>query len=191
MNKVDASKLQTGSIPFALSSRSAAWQLAAVVAGTCVLTASSYIEVPMVPVPMTLQTLAVTVIGALYGWRLAGITVVAWLLQGALGAPVLAGGTGGIMKFVGPTAGYLFAFPVAAMVTGWLAQRGWDGRSMGRAFGAMLIGNALCLALGAAWLSVIVGLDKAIWLGVAPFIVGMVVKSALGAAILKALAPRG
>lgn len=174
--------------PLRLESRSLAWQAAAVVLGTVLLALSSYVEVPMVPVPMTMQTLAVTLVGALYGWRLGAITVVAWLVEGALGLPVLAGGAAGAIHFVGPTAGYLFAFPVAAALVGFLAERGWNGHRVVRAFGAMLLGNLACLAIGGAWLAVMFGVEVAFTTGVAPFLVGAVLKSVLGAAALKALA---
>ncbi len=134
--------------------RSPLWKVGAVVLGTLFLALSSYVEVPMVPVPITMQTFAVTLVGALFGWRLAGATIAAWLIEGAAGLPVLAGGAGGAAHFIGPTAGYLFAFPVVGMVVGWLAERGWAGERIGLAFLAMLIGNALCLVLGAAWLAV-------------------------------------
>jgi biotin transport system substrate-specific component len=155
--------------------------------GTALMTAASYVSVPMVPVPMTMQTLAATMIGALYGWRLGAITIAAWLMQGALGLPVFSNGTGGIARLAGPTAGYLFAFVLAAAVTGWLAERGWTGDRVARAFASMLIGNALCLMIGGAWLALLIGGEKAFWVGVAPFILGAIVKSALGAAILKAM----
>ena len=177
--------------PFDLESRSFAIKIAAVVAGCAFLALSSHIAVPMVPVPVTMQTFAVTLLGALYGWRLGALTVALWLAQGAMGLPVLAPGAAGLAKFAGPTAGYLFAFPVAAALTGWLAERGWTGRRVVLAFASMLMGNALCLALGAAWLAALVGVEKAIVAGVLPFIIGGVLKSALGAAVLRALAPRG
>src|SRR5690606_18310766 len=147
---------------------------------------SSHIEVPMVPVPVTMQTLAVTLVGALYGWRLGTVTVLAWLAEAAAGLPVLAGGAGGIAYMMGPTAGYLAGFPVAAAAVGWLAEQGWNGRRPLLAFAAMLLGNALCLAIGAAWLASLVGLEKAIAAGVVPFVLGGVLKSALGAAMLRA-----
>lgn len=158
-----------------------------VLAGTAILTASSYIQVPFYPVPMTMQTLAVTLVGAFLGWRLGTATVVAWLAAAAAGLPVLAGShLAGPAAFVGSTAGYLVAFPLAAALTGWLAERGWNGQRPLLAFAAMLLGNALCLALGGAWLAVLVGPEKAIALGVLPFLAGGLVKSALGAALLKA-----
>jgi biotin transport system substrate-specific component len=173
-----------------LNERSAVQQIIAVAAGTLLLALSSYVVVPMYPVPMTMQTFAVTLIGALYGWRLGAITVLAWLGEAALGLPVLAAGSGGLARFMGPTAGYLFAFPLAAALTGWLAERGWDGAHWPRAFAAMLFGNALCLALGGVWLAVMVGPEKALIAGVLPFVLGGILKSALGAAALKALSLR-
>ncbi len=171
-------RLQNGS--FALKG-------AALILGTAILALSSYIEVPMLPVPMTMQTFAVTMIGALYGWRLGAATIVAWLIEGAVGMPVLAGGMGGLAPFVGPTAGYLLAFPLAGALVGWLVEHGWNGRRVVFAFAAMLAGNALCLVLGTAWLAVLVGAEKAVMLGFMPFVLGGIVKSALGAATLRAL----
>lgn len=176
--------------PLRLQERPLLWQVAAVGIGTLLLTLSSWIEVPMIPVPITMQTFAVTLVGALYGWRLGALTVVAWLGEAASGMPVLAGGAGGIAPFAGPTAGYLFAFPVVAALVGWLVERGWNAERITLAFAAMLIGNGLCLAIGAVWLAGIVGFETAIALGVTPFIVGGVLKSALAAATLR-LFPSG
>lgn len=173
--------------PAALQGRSIGVQAAAVVLGTAILALSSYIEVPMVPVPITMQTFGVTLIGALYGWRLGAATVAAWLVEGAVGLPVLAGGASGIVHFFGPTAGYLFAFPVVAALTGWLAERGWNGSRPLLAFVSMMLGNILCLAIGGAWLAFGIGLEKAIEFGVAPFLIGGFLKSALAAAVLRAM----
>jgi biotin transport system substrate-specific component len=155
--------------------------------GTAILTLSSYIQVPMFPVPMTMQTLAVTMLGAAFGWRLGTATVLAWLAEAMIGLPVLAGGSSGLALFVGPTAGYIFAFPLMAALTGWLAEHGWK-RHLALAFIAMLLGNALCLASGAAWLAGMIGPAKAFSLGVTPFVLGGIVKSAIGAVGLRLLA---
>ncbi|SIT54297.1 BioY protein [Mesorhizobium prunaredense] len=164
---------------------SLSWQIGAVALGTVFLALASYIEVPMVPVPVTMQTFAVTLIGAVYGWRLGAATIVAWLVEGAIGLPVLSGGAAGAHHFVGPTAGYLFAFPLVGALTGWLAERGWNGNRPWLAFVSMLLGNALCLVLGAAWLSVAIGIEQAIVHGVTPFLIGGALKSALAATTLK------
>lgn len=176
-----------GFSPLQLASRTLPWQVAAVVLGTLFLALSSYIEVPMVPVPMTMQTLAVVLVGALYGWRLGGITIAAWLIEGAIGLPVLSGGAAGAHHFVGPTGGYLFAFPVAGALVGWLAERGWNGARPVLAFVAALAGNLACLVLGSAWLATTIGAEQALIHGVTPFLVGAVLKSVLAAAILAVL----
>lgn len=176
--------------PLGLQARPAHIKAVAVLLGTLVLAIASQISVPMLPVPMTMQTLAVILIGALYGWRLGAITILAWLGEAALGLPVLANGNGGIAPFMGPTAGYLASFPLVAVLVGWLAERGWNGSRPAFAFAAMLLGHALCLAFGAAWLATLIGAEKAVLAGVVPFLLGSLVKSGLGAAILVALARR-
>lgn len=155
-----------------------------VLAGTLVLALSSQVSVPMVPVPVTLQTLAVVLVGAFYGWKLGGITILAWLAEGALGLPVFASASGGPAAFLGPTAGYLLSFPLIGALAGWMVARGWDGGRPLWAFCAMLLAQTLCLVMGAAWLAVLVGPEKAWALGFAPFIPGDVIKSALAAATL-------
>lgn len=172
--------------PLRLGERTFAIKVVFVLAGTLVLALASQIAVPMVPVPITMQTFAITMIGALYGWRLAGITILAWLVEAMAGLPVLAGGAGGIAPFFGPTAGYLVAFPIIGALVGWLAERGWTGANVIRSFTAHFAGNILCLAIGGGWLAVLIGAEKGWLLGVAPFILGAFLKSALAAAVLKA-----
>jgi biotin transport system substrate-specific component len=168
-----------------LQSRPLRQQLLAVLVGTLFLALSSYAAIPLWPVPITLQTFAVPLIGALYGWKWGTLTIMAWLLEGALGLPVLSAGSAGVHCFVGPTAGYLFAFPLAGAVMGWLAERGWHGDRVGLAFAGMLISHAICLTLGAAWLAHLIGVKLALAHGVQPFIIGTLLKSALGSATLK------
>ncbi len=174
--------------PLDLQTRPLVWKVGAVIVGSLLLALSSYVEVPMFPVPMTMQTFAVALVGALYGWRLGGITIFTWLIEGAFGMPVLAGGAAGIHHFVGPTGGYLFAFPIAGMIMGLLAERGWNGHRVWLAFAGMLVSNVLCLILGAAWLGVLIGAEEALMAGVVPFLAGAVLKSGLGAVTLKLLA---
>jgi biotin transport system substrate-specific component len=150
--------------------------------GTALLTLSAKIQVPFWPVPMTMQTFVVLVLGMAYGWRLAGATVLLYLAQGALGLPVFAAG-GGIAYFAGPTAGYLVGFLLAAVAVGWLAEHGWD-RSPLRTLGAMLIGTVIIFACGIAWLSTLIGVARAIGAGLVPFLLGEAVKIALATAIL-------
>lgn len=176
--------------PLGLAARSPVQKLFFVLAGTVVLALASQVSVPMVPVPITLQTFAVTVIGALYGWRLGALTVLAWLGEAAIGLPVLSGFKTGAMSFGGPTTGYLAAFPLMAAFTGWLAGRGLTGRRWLASFLVHFAANLLCLALGFAWLSTLVGAERAWIAGVAPFFVGAFLKSALAAGLLAAAARR-
>ncbi|QPC94191.1 biotin transporter BioY [Mesorhizobium sp. INR15] len=187
MINIAISSPQPSFSPLRLNSRSVTWQVAAVALGTLFLALSSYIEVPMVPVPVNMQTFAVTLVGALYGWRLGAVTIAAWLVEGALGFPVLSGGVGGAHYFLGATGGYLFAFPVCGALVGWLAERGWNGGRVILAFVAMLLGNLLCLILGTIWLAVMIGAEQAVTFGFLPFVLGGLLKSALGAATLMAL----
>ena len=173
--------------PLRLRERTLGVQVGAVLFGTALMTASSYVSVPMLPVPMTMQTLAATLIGALYGWRLGALTIAMWLLQGALGMPVFSNGGGGLPHLLGPTSGYLFGFVAAAALTGVLAERGWTGDRVALSFMSMLAGTALITLMGWLWLANLIGAEKAFWVGVAPFVLGGIVKSALGAAILKAM----
>ncbi|OCJ17934.1 biotin biosynthesis protein BioY [Rhizobium sp. AC44/96] len=173
--------------PLRLSARPLAVKSAFVLAGTLILALASQIAVPMVPVPITMQTFALTMIGALYGWRLGGLTVLAWLAEAMVGFPVLANGAGGLAPFMGPTAGYLVSFPIIAALAGWLAARGWAGDRVVLSFNAHLAANILCLAIGGLWLAYLLGMEKAWMFGVAPFILGAVLKSALAAAALKAV----
>jgi biotin transport system substrate-specific component len=162
--------------------------------GTALLTISAKIQVPFYPVPMTMQTFVVLVIGMAYGWRLGGATVLLYLAEGAAGLPVFAAG-GGFAYLAGPTAGYLVGFLAAAVAIGWLAERGWD-RSVITAALAMLVGNVVLYIPGLLWLGTLFGWDKPIleW-GLIPFIPGDVLKLALVAASLplawKLLAKRG
>ncbi|QND50893.1 biotin transporter BioY [Phyllobacterium sp. 628] len=182
--------LSNAFVPLKLADRSIAWKAFAVVIGTAFLAVSSWISVPMFPVPVTMQTFAVTMIGALYGWRLGGLTVLAWLGEAMIGMPVLSGGAGGFIQFVGPTAGYLAAFPVVAAVVGFLAERGLTRNPFVSA-AVMLFGNLLCLVLGASWLVHLFGLETAWTAGVLPFLIGAVLKSGLAAAVIEMLRRSG
>jgi biotin transport system substrate-specific component len=151
-----------------------------VVAGSILLTVSAKIQVPFWPVPMTMQTYAVILLGAVLGWRLGTASVLAYLAQGALGLPVFAAG-GGLAYFAGPTGGYLAGFAVAALLVGLLAARGWDRRLLS-SVAMMALGTLVILALGTAWLSVFLGsLDKAVAAGLTPFLAGAVFKTLLAA----------
>ena len=153
---------------------SAMSQILLLVFGVLALAVSANIKLPFYPVPLTLQTLVVMVIGMSYGTRLGGATLLSYLSVGALGAPVFAGGAG-IVYFAGPTGGYLIGFFVAAIVLGYLAERGWS-RSILKTALSMLLGTAIIYATGLTWLAQLIGFQKAITFGLLPFIYGDTLK---------------
>lgn len=171
------------------------WAVLAIV-GSLLLTASAKAQFPMWPVPMTMQSFVVLVLGMAYGTRLGAATVGLYLIQGALGLPVFAGTPEkgiGLAYMAGPTGGYLAGFMLAAVAMGWLAERGWD-RSLVRSVAAMTIGTVLLFVPGVAWLAVLLGWQKAVAAGLTPFLFGSVLKLALASAVMplawKGIAPR-
>lgn len=153
--------------------------------GTALLVLSAKINVPLPYVPMTMQSLVVPLIGAIYGSRLGAATVLAYAAEGALGLPVFAGPVGGLAYMAGPTGGYIIGFVVAAYVCGWIGERGWDA-SAPRFFLSVMLAHIIALGFGFAWLVAAIHLSagKAWLVGIVPFIAGSVVKSALGAVLM-------
>ena len=130
--------------------------------GTAILTISAKFTIPTPTVPFSMQTFAVLVIGMVYGWKLGGATVFLYLLQGAVNLPVFAGTPAkgiGLAYMTGPTGGYLFGFLVAAIVCGWLAEKGWD-RKVLTTLAAMVIGTAIIYLFGVTWLGTLLGWDS-------------------------------
>lgn len=169
----------------ALAPAGLAWKAAAVVIGSALiaLTAQVQIPLPFSPVPVTGQTFGVLLVAASLGATLGPASVGLYVLEGLAGLPVYAGGASGIARLTGPTGGYLIGFVAAAVVIGWLAQRGWD-RRIGSAVLAMLAGEVAIYVFGLAWLSrfpLKVGLLDA---GLLPFIPGDLYKLALAAVAL-------
>lgn len=156
------------------------------VAGSFLLWASAKVQVPFYPVPMTLQTGVVFLIGIAYGPRLAVATVLLYLAQGAMGWPVFAGTPEkgiGLPYMMGPTGGYLAGFVAAAAISGWMAERSrhWLATGLG-----VLAATAAIYALGVLWLSTFVGFGKAVTLGVLPFLLGDLLKLAIVTAMAEA-----
>jgi len=147
--------------------------------------AQAEIRLPWTPVPITGQTFAVLLTGVVLGPRRAFLAQMLYLLEGACGLPLFAGGAAGFAKLAGPTGGYLIAFPFAALVTGTLAARAWDRRPV-TMFVTMLLGSTVIFALGLAQLSRFVPAGQLLASGLAPFVIGDVVKSALAAAAFPA-----
>ena len=151
--------------------------------GSLLVAVSAQVQVPMYPVPMTMQPFAVIMIGSAYGSRLGAATLLLYMAEGALGLPVFAGMKGGAAVLMGPTAGYIVGFVLAAGAVGWLAERGWD-RNVFATIAAMTIGMALIYIPGVAWLAALIGAEKAIAAGMLPFLIGDAVKIALAAVVL-------
>ncbi|MEP1963261.1 biotin transporter BioY [Tateyamaria sp.] len=164
-------------------------QAALVVAGVLLLAIAAKIKVPMWPVPITMGTFAVLTIGAAYGARLGLVTIIGYMLVGALGFDVFAGSSAeaaGLTYMMGGTGGYLVGYVLATLALGALAQRGWDRSVLWMAL-AMLIGTVLIYVPGLLWLGQLFGWDKPIlaW-GLTPFLVGDALKLALAALVLPA-----
>lgn len=165
-------------------------QVALVVLGVAILAISAKIKLPMWPVPMTMGTFAVLCVGAAYGARLGLVTMLAYLLIGAIGFDVFAGSSvqaNGLSYMMGSTGGYLLGFVLATVALGALAARGWD-QSIGYMALALVIGNVLIYLPGLLWLGQLYGWDKPIlqW-GLTPFLLGDLVKLALAALLLPGL----
>jgi biotin transport system substrate-specific component len=182
-------------LPFA--GNRTAQEVVLVLVGTALIAIAAKIKVPFYPVPMTLQTLAIMLIAATYGFRLATMTVIAYLGEGLLGLPVFTNtppSVAGPLYFFGPTGGFLLGFVVLAVVVGFFADRGWD-RSVVRLFAAILAGQVILFVLGFAWLAWFATLssgatglvvEKALAAGVTPFIWAGLLKSALAALLVPA-----
>jgi biotin transport system substrate-specific component len=151
--------------------------------------AYAQVRVPGLPVPVTLQTLVVSLAGALLGARLGALSQAAYLLAGALGAPVFAGGMAGFVHLIGPTGGYLLAFPLAAAVTGWLTSR-WVAApgpfAVAQLALGILLGTFVVFIGGAAQLALLTGDPaNAVRVGVLPFLAGDALKVAVATLVVR------
>ncbi len=161
------------------------YDMALIVGGSLLIGLCAQVKIllPLGPVPVTGQTFAVLMIGALLGSRRGCLAVLAYLAEGVAGLPVFAFG-GGAAALAGPTGGYLMGFLPAAYITGLLAERGWD-RRIGKTMLAMVIGNAVIYTCGLFWLCCLMGVGKQVLIaGLFPFVVGDLLKIALAAILL-------
>ena len=122
------------------------------IAGSLFVALCAQITVPLWPVPVTGQTFAVLSVGLVCGWRIGGAALLLYLLEGAVGLPVFAQAKSGWATVIGPSGGYIWGFVLAAVLVGWLAERGWD-RSFLRTALAMLLGNIVLYVPGLIWLA--------------------------------------
>ncbi len=145
---------------------------------------TAQVEIPLWPVPLTLQTLGVFFTGAVLGGRRGALALLLYLAEGAAGLPVFAGGASGGTHVLGPTGGYLAGFVFAAGVVGLLAERGWD-RQLVWTMLAMVVGNLVVYAFGVAWLSIFLSdIGTALIQGMLVFMPGDLVKIAIAALAL-------
>lgn len=141
-----------------------------ILCGIAILGLSAQCVVPLKPVPLTFQSATVVFIGMIYGARLGAFTILGYLLAGSLGIPVFADMASGFTHFFGATAGYLVGFIPAAMLGGFLAQRGWGRTAIGTFLAACLSASVI-FTFGLLVLSRFVGWHDAFTLGLAPFVV--------------------
>jgi len=153
--------------------------------GTLLLTISAKIQVPFWPVPMTMQTFIVFLIGATYGIRLSLFTLLAYLFEGAIGLPVFAAG-GGILYLTGPTAGYLYGMTIAAVLISYFANQGYSS-SYFKTFISIILGSIIIFAFGVLYLGSIIGYSKALQAGLLPFIPSELFKIALAVLLIPTL----
>lgn len=152
--------------------------------GTLLLALAAKLRVPFWPVPMTMQTFMVLLIGATYGFRLATATVAVYLLEGAVGLPVFTSGAG-LVYMTGPTGGYLVGYLVAAALLGAAAHRGVL-RTLPGLLAVMLLADLVLFAFGFGWLAALIGPAKAWTGGVLPFLPAEALKIGLAAALVRA-----
>jgi len=162
-------------------------QIALVLVGVMLLVLSAKIKIPMIPVPMTMGTFAVLSIGAVYGPRLGLMTIIGYMIVGALGFDVFASSSSekfGVSYMMGSTGGYLVGYVLAILFLGWTARQGWD-RSVLKMAVAMVLGNVIIYVPGLLWLATLYGWDQPIltW-GLTPFLMGDLVKLGLAALLL-------
>jgi biotin transporter BioY len=150
------------------------------------IAACAQFSIQIGPIPITGQSFAVLLTGALLGSRLGTAALIAYLIEGAVGLPFFAPvGAPGILRFFGPTGGYLVAFPAAAFIVGAFAEHGWDKRYH-TAVAAMAIGSVIIFLGGWAWYAILTNTAPvaAFKIAVLPYLAGDVIKIALGAAVL-------
>ncbi len=171
-------------------SRSLATDLVLIAAGAALTAVAAQVAVPLWPVPITGQTLAVLLVGVTLGAVRGALSLTLYAVLGIVGLPVFSEQSSGWSVVAGPTGGYIIGFVFAAAFTGWLAQREWDRRPAW-AFLAFLAGSVIPFAFGLPWLAAALGnlgldndLNAVLTAGLYPFIIGGVIKAALGAGII-------
>ncbi|TQO21030.1 biotin transport system substrate-specific component [Rhodoglobus vestalii] len=166
-------------------SRSLTTDLVLVSAGAAVTAAMAQLVVPLYPVPITGQTLAVLLVGSTLGATRGMLSMLLYAILGIVGLPVFSEASSGLGVLAGTTGGYIVGFIFAAGLTGWLAQRDWDKKFLGAAI-SFLAGTGLTFVFGLTWLALVTGgtLEQVLAWGLYPFIIGGVIKAGIAAAII-------
>ncbi|QZQ55733.1 biotin transporter BioY [Curtobacterium sp. TC1] len=169
----------------ALLPRTAVVSTALVLGGALLTAGAAQVSVPLWPVPITGQTLAVLLVGSALGARRGALSMLVYALLGVIGLPVFAGGSAGFGVLVSPSGGYIVGFVAAAALVGWIAERFGD-RPLRNSVLSFAIGTVVTFAAGMVWLAVSLGLDlqQTLEFGLYPFVIGGAVKAALGAGIM-------
>jgi len=166
--------------------RSIATDIALVAAGAALTAVAAQLAVPLWPVPITGQTLAVLIVGSSLGAIRGSLSMILYAVLGIVGLPVFSDQAHGLSIVLGPTGGYIIGFIFAAAFTGWLAQRAWDHRILG-AIASFLGGTVVTFAIGIPWLAVVLHLSpaQALAAGLYPFVLGGIIKAALAAGFIR------
>ncbi|MBX3103913.1 MAG: biotin transporter BioY [Cryobacterium sp.] len=159
--------------------------LTLVAAGAALTAICAQIAIPLWPVPVTGQTLAVLLVGSSLGALRGSISMLLYAAIGILGLPVFSGAASGLHVILGPTGGYIIGFVFAAALTGWLSQQKWD-RKFARAILTFCLGIAVIYAIGLPWLAftLSLGLDATLTAGLYPFAIGEVIKFVIAASVM-------
>ena len=168
-----------------LFARGVVMDIVLVAAGAALTAIAAQVQVPLWPVPITAQTLAVLLVGSSLGALRGTLSMVLYAVLGMVGLPVFSDASSGMGVILGPTGGYIVGFIFAAAFTGWIAQRSWDRRIL-RAILAFAGGTVVTFAIGLPWLAVTLGLDlqQTLQAGLYPFIVGGAVKTVIAAGVV-------
>jgi biotin transport system substrate-specific component len=149
----------------------------------------AYIHVPIGPVPIVLSTLFVILSGLLLGSRWGPTSMALYLLVGAIGIPVFAGGKGGFAHFLGPTGGYLFGYLISSWITGLLSEK--SKRLLIRDVIAVVIGSLILYGCGVPWLKIVTQMSwpKALLVGMVPFLIGDAIKASVAVILARSVRP--
>ena len=146
------------------------YSIAVMVVASLFLAICAQISIPMIPVPVTLQTFAVMVIGLSLPWRLAGGTILMYIAEGACGLPVFSN-YGSIANLMGPTAGYIVGFLPMAVIISYLCEKG-GRKNLFTRYGSAFLGTSIMFVFGVGYLSTFIGFEAAVAKGLLPFIMG-------------------